>query len=121
MQFAWAVVGAKVQYIGPAVLHMWRGDVFHGAMPAPLKPNIVYTIKSVEEADDRKQVPYRHGIALRIQGVEDRRFGVALFRPIQDKDAEVFSNMLEDIPADLRVTEQVDLFLGELEKAWANG
>ena len=109
MEYPWAVVGAKVAYIGPPEIQLIiypfvsRGR----SQKSPLSPDKVYTIGKVHEIMGQ--------IGLTISEYPVGIFHAALFRPLSEKDTEMFNEMLKDIPADLLIDEAIDRLEEELE------
>lgn len=117
MQYSWATVGAKVQYIGPSVLMHYnrRGD-YIGDEPSRLNSTHTYTI-----IEARSHPVRPHELSIRL--VEDPKamYPARLFRPLQKKDEETFNELLTNLPHDLTVEHAFDIIeekIKVLEDGW---
>lgn len=99
--YSWAVKGAKVQYIGPSILRLYKDHVFFGDMPSPLSNDKVYTIRFVFIHPRNKK------LAIMVNSVRGT-FQAKLFRPLQKKDEETFNELLNDLPHDLKIEHAID-------------
>lgn len=96
MEYAWAVPGAKVECIAKKQWVTERGKL---ASAGPVKGKI-YTIKGVEEA-------YGY-IFLILEEFAVDRWNARGFRPLNEKDAELFAQLLEPLPQFADLLEPVE-------------
>ena len=113
MKYPWAVIGAKVVYIGPPVVHQ-TNPIFSIARPSPYKPHpMIYTISDVVThpmwEDDVVGLLFVE-LPMTWPGF------ASLFKPVKDVDTEMFNELLNDIPDDIK-HERIDQLAKELDHA----
>ncbi len=99
MDYPWAIPGAKVVYIGPSRLASVGPYGYPmGMIDVPLTHDKVYTIYDVQVL--------LGNVGIQIaEYITTGYFNAVFFRPLSEKDSEMFNEMLNKLPRDLIVED----------------